>query len=307
MPDAYSKHPLTFVQQLNQLEARGLTVADRPQALETLASISYYRLSAYWHPFRIRDKNQLLSSQLRPGTGFDDVIELYEFDRQLRSLLLDAIERIEVSVRTRITYHMSHTYGAFAHTNPAHFHSGFSHGQWLTKLEDETRRSSDEFIRHYKAKYQGFPTVPTWMLTELMSFGSLSIFYKGLQNDQKAGIEDKKAVASYFGLHHKRLGNWLHTLTYVRNVCAHHSRLWNRELAIRPDKSKDPQWSAPMTPRNDRIFYVLLMLRKLLRTADKNSDWHQRTTALLDPIATNDFYRKAMGMPENWKEHPLWV
>ncbi len=144
------------------------------------------------------------------------------------------------------------------------------------------------------------------MLTEVMSFGALSFFYKGLINDHKIGVEDKKAVATYFNLHHKRLGDWLHTLTYVRNVCAHHSRLWNRELAIRPDKVKEVEWRPPMTPRNDRIFYILLMLRYLLRQSGNGDAWATEITILLEPVAKTDAYRRSMGMPENWKEHPLW-
>lgn len=302
----YQKPALTFEQQLALLAARGISVSDNPDPIQTLSSISYYRLSAYWYPFRLRDQQGNLGDKVQPNTSLRTILELYEFDRRLRSLILDAIERIEVAVRTQLTYHLAHTYGAFAHTNAAHFHPKFDHTQWIRKLEDETCRSSDEFIRHYKATYVGFPQVPIWMVTEVMSFGALSLLYSGLRNDQKLGVEDKKAVSAHFGLHHKRLGDWLHTLTYIRNVCAHHSRLWNRELAIRPDQSKDKQWLAPITPRNDRIFYVLLMLRHLLRATSNGAQWAQEMTTLLEPIANEPRWGAAMGIPKNWKEHPLW-
>lgn len=102
------------------------------------------------------------------------------------------------------------------------------------------------------------------------------------------------------------LGDWLHTLTYVRNVCAHHSRLWNRKLAIRPDKSKQLAWLPPLTPRSDRIFYVLLMLRQLLRASNNGDEWANEVNLLIKPIAKVDAYRRAMGLPENWLQHPLW-
>jgi len=306
MPEHYHKPALTFEEQLQKLEAHGMVISNREDALKQLSSISYYRLSGYWYPFRQRDDQGNVTSQFEEGSTFEQVLALYEFDRQLRSLVLDAIERVNVAIRTQITYHMAHTYGAFAHTDRRNFHPRFDHAVWLLKLEGEASRSSDEFIRHFKNKYRGFPTIPVWMLTEVMTLGALSFFYKGLQNNQKAGIEDKKAVAKHFNIHHKRLGNWLHTLTYIRNICAHHSRLWNRELAIRPDQNKAAEWSPPVTPRNDRIFYILLMLRHLLRGTDNGDSWATDATTLLEKIAINERWRTAMGMPENWKEHPIW-
>ncbi|KXJ47346.1 MULTISPECIES: Abi family protein [Gammaproteobacteria] len=300
MPEQYKKPALTFEQQLSHLQNRGLVINDQADALLKLSAISYYRLSGYWFPFRLRDKNGQPENHFIAGTGFDQVLELYEFDRHLRALVMDAIERVEVAVRTRITYHMGHTYGAFGHTVAANFHPKFDHFNWLKKLEMEASRSSDQFVRHYKERYNGFPTLPVWMLTEVMSFGALSFFYKGLKNP------DKRAVAAYFNLHPKRLGDWLHTLTYVRNVCAHHSRLWNRELAIRPDKAKEPEWQPPVTPRNDRPFYILLMLRYLLRQSGNGDEWAVQIDRLLTPITQTNTYRLAMGIPEDWKDHPLW-
>ncbi len=307
MLEQYHKQALSFEQQLERVSQRGLVIADKDAALAALSSISYYRLSAYWYPFRIIDQQGKRSNEIIPETRFEDVIELYEFDRQLRLLVMDAIERIEVAIRTSLTYHMGQAYGAFAHTDPKNFHPKFEHRKWLAKLEAETSRSSDEFIRHFRSHYHGFPTIPVWMVTEVMSLGALSFFYNGLRNDLRAGVEDKKLIAAQFDIHHKRLGNWLHILTYIRNVCAHHSRLWNRELAIRPDANRDPNWLNPITPRNDRIFYILLMLRHLLKARGNNSDWQRETTTLLKPIAAKPHFRKAMGMPENWKEHPLWA
>lgn len=306
MPENYQKPALTFSQQLSLLQQRGLVVSDKASALRQLSAISYYRLSAYWYPFRQRDGTGNILSNFVPDTEFNRITNLYEFDRKLRLLVMDALERVEVAVRTQITYHFGHTYGAFGHTDPGNFHAQFKHAVWLSKLEDETSRSSDEFIRHYQSKYDGFPRIPVWMLTEVMSFGALSFFYKGLRNDRRAGIEDKKLIADYFQIHHKRLGDWLHTLTYVRNVCAHHSRLWNRELAIRPDNSKLPEWRAPWTPRNDRIFYILLILRHLLRASGNGDEWACAVSQLMEPFADCDAQRCAMGMPENWKEHPVW-
>lgn len=302
----YNKPALTFEQQLNHLVSRGLQVDNHSDALQQLASISYYRLSAYWYPFRKRNIEGDVVSFFVPHSNFKQVIDLYEFDRKLRLLVLDALERVEVSVRTQITYHMGHKYGAFGYLDPQNFHERFNHTQWISRLNGEIHRSSDEFVNHYKTKYTDFPNIPIWMLTEVMSFGSLSFFYEGLRNARESGIEDKRIVADYFNLHHKRLGNWLHTLTYVRNVCAHHSRLWNRKLAIRPDKAKQAEWLPPVTPRSDRIFYILLILRQLLRVSGNGNEWAMEVSQLIKPIIEIDSYRIAMGIPGDWVEHPIW-
>jgi len=117
---------------------------------------------------------------------------------------------------------------------------------------------------------------------------------------------DKKPIANHFNLHAKKLADWLHTLSYIRNVCARHSRLWNRELAIRPDNGKERVWLSPITPRNDRVFYILLMLRHLLNAANNDSDWVDQVNLLLEPIASNRQWRIAMGIPDQWRQHPIW-
>jgi len=307
MLEQYTKGALTYQQQLDQLKSRGMVVKDEQQALSNLANISYYRLSAYWHVFRLRNSapNKLLD-KFEPGTQFEQAVELYEFDRRLRLLVMDAIERTEVAVRTKIAYHLGYTYGAFAHNNATIFHPKFNHSKWLQKVEDEVKQSKDVFITHYKNKYVGFPSIPIWMLTEVISMGSLSICYSGLQNNEKQGILDKKAIADQFNLHYKCFGDWLHTLTYIRNICAHHSRLWNRELAIRPDQNKERNWRLPITPCNDRIFYILLILRHMLRFNGNGDQWAQQINCLIEPITNIEKWRIAMDIPKNWKEHPIW-
>jgi abortive infection bacteriophage resistance protein len=303
---SYQKAPLSFSQQVSHLAGKGMIFYDKSAAERTLACISYYRLSGYWYPFRVRDSQNTVTDQFQANTHFSDVVSLYEFDRQLRTLVLDAIERVEVAVRTQFTYHMGHRYGAFAHTDQQNFHPSFGHAKWLAKLDEETKRSRDDFIRHYRDKYAGFPAIPIWMLTEVMSLGALSFGYNGLQNNQKQGVEDKKAIAEYFNLHYKSLGDWLHTLTYIRNLCAHHNRLWNRALAIKPDRGKNKAWMPPLTPRNDRVFYVLLMLRHLLKATDNGTYWQASINQLLAQVEPQKRWRAAMGLPENWREHPLW-
>jgi len=297
----YTKPALTFEQQLEHLQARGLEVTSPVRAIATLASISYYRLSGYWYPMRQRAPGGEVLNEFEPGATFDSAVGLYEFDRQLRLLVLDAIERVEVALRTVVTYHLGHRYGALGHENATNFHPRFEHAAWLAKLHDEVERSQDAFVTHYQRTYEGFPALPIWMVTEVMSLGSLSRLVRGLKPN------DKRDVTAGFNLHPKRLEDWLHVLTYVRNVCAHHSRLWNRELAIRPDVKGGAEWLPPVTPRNDRIFYTLLMLRHLQRCSGNGDEWAKACEALLDPVTSIDRWRIAMGFPNEWLSHPVWM
>jgi abortive infection bacteriophage resistance protein len=118
---------------------------------------------------------------------------------------------------------------------------------------------------------------------------------------------DRRAVADPLGLHHKRLEDWLHVLTYVRNVCAHHSRLWNRELAIRPATMAELEWRPPLLPRLDRVFAILLILSYLLQRQGNGAAWRTECTALLAPMAAEPRWLVAMGMPPQWLQHPHWT
>lgn len=300
MLGAYEKPPFTFDQQLEHLSARGLIMDDRDYAVSKLKTISYYRLRAYCLPFRVREDRAGVTGRFVPGARFEEIIKLYEFDRRLRLMVMDAIERVEVYVRTLVTHRLGHEYGTFGHADASNFHPRFKHAAWLEKIKKEARRSGDVFIDHYRSKYSGFPLLPIWMTTEVMSLGNLSFAYKGLK-----GV-DKKAIYGQLGLRDNRLGDWLHQLTYIRNVCAHHGRLWNRKFPIRPAAVRDPDWNPPVTPRNDRVFFVLLVLRCLLKAMDNEDRWREQVAGLIEPIAREKRFLLSMGMPADWRNHPIW-
>ena len=300
MTRTYIKKALTLQDQLALLISRGLEVDDQNEAIHKLSHISYYRLSGYAYPLRLRDGSGKVQEDFVPGSTWSEVIRLYEFDRQLRMSILSALEKVGVAVRTQLTFHFSHKYGPFGYCDAINFHPHFKHAAWHSKVTDEITQSNDEFIKHFRSTYDGYPKVPMWMMTEVISLGRLSHLYVGLQN------EDKKLVSRFFNIHHKRLGDWLHALTYIRNACAHHSRLWNRELAIRPDLVKEVEWLPPMTPRNDRIFYILLTIRYLLNSIFEGKAWTANINTLIEDIVTNPQWRAAMGIPADYLAHPLW-
>lgn len=300
----YQKPPLSFQKQLEKLQQRGLIIDDWATALTSLSNINYYRLSAYWLPFKRIDSLGNITDAFQKNSAFNDVLDLYEFDRKLRLLIMDAIERIEVSIRTSITYHLAHKCGPFVLLNKNNFHENFEHRIWLNQINEEINRSRERFIEHFKGKYHGFPNLPVWMATEVLSFGSLSILYKGLKNEDKREIAKKN-----YNLHPKTIANWLHFLTYIRNICAHHSRLWNKELAIRPtNDSLNELWLPPLTPRNDRSYIILLIIRYLLKITNNGKNWASSCEQLLNPILKQyNWAYDSMGIPKDWLNHPLWT
>lgn len=288
----YAKPALTFEQQIDLLQGRGLAVPDRQRALHWLAHVSYYRLSAYLLPFKDGET-------FRPGTTFDSVAGLYIFDRKLRLILLDAIERVEVALRTCLTYELSHAHGVFGHTESGNFAHWFKHDRFMSELTKAERDSTETFVSHYRSKYTCEEHLPIWMATELISFGQLSRVYAASHPNIK------RVFARRLNVSDRIVGSWLHTLSYVRNVCAHHSRLWNRELAIKPMLPVvSPAWPYRVAS-NERLYCVLVILRHTLVRISPRCLWHERLLTLFDghPEVSLD----AMQIPADWRTAPLWV
>jgi abortive infection bacteriophage resistance protein len=172
----YNKPALSYEDQLNLLVSRKLTCSDRARALEWLKRIGYYRLSAYFIPFRTIGSDDFLA-----GTTLDSVVDLYKFDGNLRLLVMQAMDRIEVAVRGSITHHMAHTLGPFGYADANNFDPTYKHAELLRTIAREEKRSAELFVDHYRGKYTSEPHLPIWMATELVSFGALSMMYANLR------------------------------------------------------------------------------------------------------------------------------
>ena len=309
----YDKTPLSFHDQLALLESRGLTIADKNKALAYLQEISYYRLSAYFLPY------QQTKDLFNAGTTFKQIIDTYTFDRELRLLVFDCIERIEVAIRTQMIYNMS------MHYNESHWQDNRSLfinpyynkvGRLVDPFTDfqaiiskaKTARTPEVFIKHYTNNYDTPANPPSWMCLELLTIGELSHLFIGLKNNS-----DKKSVSDFFDVHHTVFMSWLHALTYIRNICAHHSRLWNRDLAIEPEKLLKPvgKWISPQFQNNKRMFYFICVLKYMLLRANPNNSLKDKLIALFDkhpnvPIQFMGIPSDGKGNILNWQNEPLW-
>ena len=298
LPQDYQKGWKSYEQQIALLKTRGLTVADPAVAVKCLGHLNYYRFSGYCLAF------EQSRHQFSPGVTFEQVWASYEFDRVLRDLVTEALESVEVDFRTAVANHFGKVHGAFGHVSPGNFFKTFKHQTWLDKLHDETARSSELFVTHFRHRYRQFPDLPVWAATEIASFGSLSRMYSGMYKI------DQKAICCRYGLQPGDLETWMHHFVYVRNLCAHHARLWDRVWAIKPSLPAAAAWKPLYLPGSDRLFVTLLALNFILRrcsaVANFVADWRKRVESLLaKPPATEAALAK-MGLTEQWRAQPLW-
>jgi abortive infection bacteriophage resistance protein len=208
----YSKPPLTFEQQAQQLLNRGLQ-ADKSELISRLESVNYYRLSAYLHPFRQESSDTFITN-----TTLDEVWKCYTFDRQLRILIMDAIERIEVAVRTRLVYCFAHKYGAFEYLNFSCLPNleRYKYDRWIDDMGSEVKRSRETFVKHFQTKYgDKHDLPPLWMLCEVMSFGKMLTLFNGVDNEMQ------RLIAREYDIEDRILKSWLGSLNVIRNICAH--------------------------------------------------------------------------------------
>ncbi|HUI93035.1 MAG TPA: Abi family protein [Chitinivibrionales bacterium] len=291
----YDKPHLSYDDQVQLFVKRGLLVRDLKAAAEFLSRVSYYRLSAYRFPFL--QQNDLFL----PGTSFEQLTRLYKLDDALRQAFICALSPIEIYLRTRVTYQLTAKYGPFVQYDPSVFRSTFDHAKWVQAVEIEIVRGHETFLDHFKSKYSGFPRLPLWMAVEVMSFGSISKLYGGLLPDPQ------RSISSIFGIHHSVLHNWMHALTYVRNVCAHHSRLWNRELAIRPEiPRKAAEWQK-IHIDNTRIFSIAAVVDWITTKALLPSPAIEKMFSVIDEIQKQGSRFPAfMGIPSDVQLRPLW-
>ncbi len=311
----YAKPPLGLDELVERLEQRGLEVPDHARARRYLQHIGYFRLSPYTIPFQQDRSNHLF----RPGASFDDVLDLYVFDRRLRLTVMDALERVEVAVRAALTDHMS-----VSHQDPhwyvdgAHFQNPGRHAGLLgivrRTCEDRLTGPPDpaggglvhrSALEHYLTVYGSPELPPSWLMVESLTIGQLAALFKNLK---RRG--DQNAIAKSLGVTAPVLGSWLTTYVRVRNICAHHGRLWNVGLGVYPKipNSSSIAWlegvDALPVASAQRLYPVLVSLQSVMGVVSPSSGWAGRLHALV--AGRPAMNHRGMGFPEGWDQDPFW-
>lgn len=296
--EPYLKKALNTSEHLELLASRGLVIDNPERAIHYLNFIGYYRLSGYFPPFRETPDDG--SSPFKVGTRFDEILDRYIFDRKLRLLLIDALERIEVAVRSVISNKMSLAFGPFWWKEVSLFNHPF-HTEIFETIKEATDlrdgKTHHTFLAHYAKKYKG-EELPSWMVFEVLSFGKVSNIYKRLKG------QNQKAISLEFGLDNAFFESWLHCLSFARNVVAHHSRVWNRAFTIQPKVAKVVSDALPPEGAK-RLYGICVVIAYLLRIVADGSRWADRLRALLQEYPEAPLDR--MGFPTGWTGLKFWA
>ena len=282
-----------FSWQLKKMKERGLVVSDEDFALAQLGDLNYYRLRGYWLTLEQDDR-------FKQGTSFNDILEIYQLDRELRGWLWQAIAPIEIKLRTQFAYHFACLCDPDAYLDADNFRSRKSHERAIDNYQRERERAYDQgvpFVVHNMDKYG---KLPIWAAVEIMSFGTLSMLYGNLgcgtgETDGKPGVAD--AVAAAFGTKQRYLKSWTHHLVTVRNIVAHHDRLYNRVMNIRPQMlRRDTKYAS------DKQYPTFLTIRRIYEQSWP-ADWNKLASDLQCILeAHSGVDLTPMGFPKNWKD-----
>ena len=299
MKPLYTGKALSIESIIDMLKHQGLAFEDEAAAVHIFHNISYSRFKAYLVPL-MEDRS---THRFKPGASFGQAYAYYGFDRRLRELVFHELEKVEISIRTHIAYAVNGSEDGYWFTNPDHFRNKSSHRYMLSGLKREVDRSDLDAIRSFKAKYSNeFP--PCWITLEAVSMGMLSTIYDEMKPGQ---VKDR--IAAYYGVDSNTFASWLRHIVYIRNLCAHHSRLWNHTLTVLAKIPKQPKNPFPkVKPGMEKnVFYTLCVIKYLQNTVKPTNTFAGRLKALIDGFPLIGGKELAsMGFPKDWESDPFW-
>jgi abortive infection bacteriophage resistance protein len=294
----YNKQPISIKDQILKLKGRGLKFENEPKCEHYLANISYYRLRAYTYPFQDNSNDD---HPFNVEISFEKIIELYVFDRRIRMLLFDAIEKIEIAFRAQIIYNFALTHGSHWQLERSLFKREDIFETNIESLNKEIERSNETFIDHYKNKYTNPSEPPCWMSLEVSSIGLLSKMFQNLKK-----CKEKNAITTYFGLpDFSILENWMQCFSVLRNICAHHGRIWNRRLiSIKiPNFPKNPSIQNKQIYPN-KLYATLCCIEYILKIISPNNTLKNKIKEAMKNCPMKQ--EKEMGFPDGWEKDPFW-
>ena len=279
------------------LQSRGLIIEDSVKAERYLQFIGYYRLSAYMYPLLQMPKEQ---HRYKPNMTFRHVMMLYRFDKNLRLLLFNEIEKIEVAVRSTIVNTGCELLGdSFWITNGDFFIDKNKFNHTLELIDSEMHKSREDFIVHFRQTYSNaYP--PAWMLAEILPFGVMTNIYSNIKSARV-----KKRIAGKFGLQIAPFESWLTIITLTRNACCHHARVWNKQNTIKPmlPNKMTGKWITLPTDTL-RVYFDICIIKHFVDVLSPQNDMKTKIDALLKCFPDVDI--RAMGFPAGWECEPLW-
>lgn len=283
----YKKPPMKIKEQIKLLRERGLIVDDEEKLERYLRNISYYHFSIYFKHFQSND-------HFIEGTNFEDVLNIYVFDQKLRLLLLDVLERIEKSFKCRFAYEVSILSGdACWIADKKYFKNELEHNNRVIKILEDLKYSKEIFIKHYYENYSLPEYPPIWMIIETLTFGQCVMICNQLKR------ENVKVIADTYGINGKLLSNWFHALSIIRNFCAHHARLWNREVVITLNQRHRLYGKLFDNSNGNRLFNYLIVMQVINCKFNPTSKWVERLEKI---VVDHNIKISHMGFPEDWKE-----
>ncbi|WNY27888.1 hypothetical protein MmiEs2_00660 [Methanimicrococcus stummii] len=293
----YSKPSYSVQNQIERLKGKGLQFEKEYEAESFFQYNNYYRWKGYAYHFQ--DHNAL-NSLFTKTTHFETITEIYNFDRELRSLIFSSIETIEIALKAQIIYQYSLVYGSHWYLNPDLFRDKRMYLDSMKVLFGEVSGSKEMFIGHYLNKYNDPSLPPVWSCLEIVSFGYMSKFFKNLK-----GGNCKKDVAQMFGLADPNiLDNWIQCISVLRNICAHHGRLWRRKfLPVTIPKNPSKCFVNDIGSPFD-LYAPICCIKYLSDRINPNNDFKEKLKILLNKYPSID--TKYLGFPLDWKQEMFW-
>lgn len=305
-----NQRPRTIAEQIQLLKQKGMHFYDEDAAKKCLEHISYFRLKYYWKDMIDPESPD---GEFLDSASFDDVIRRYEFDRQLRLILFDSIEMIEIALRTKIITNISLSAGSGTwYLDMKWFEREDYHEDFIYDLKYEFNRSTEPYAKEYISEHNDWDyesligaSPDAWMIFEGATFGTLSKMYKNLKNQS----HEASMIANDFGLYSAReLGSWLESISVVRNIIAHHSRLWNRTLAKKTINLKGHKYLWLRTPLTDnqreKPYGVIVAMMYLCNAIDHNNLIKDKLLTLLNTFTDVPYQR--LGFVGDWRNDPIW-
>lgn len=297
----YEKPPLATEEQATLLLSRGLSGISMQDLQVKLNSINYYRLRGYTYPYQDNSKKD---TPFLKNASWAFIWNDYVLDSRLRSLIFEGIGHIEIAFRTQLELVMSLKYGSRWYSDSRYFYNKSRYENDIEELEKDWSRSHEDFKNHYEAKYEDSLRPPAWMIFETATFGVTSKFYSNMHSS----FAEKAEIATYFGFSKasvKILVSWIHHLNTVRNICAHHSRLFSKVNITRPvfPRHIKGKW-VKVWPKEDRIYASICIIKRLLDICAPEFDFINRLKPIINAFRSEQL--ATMGFPDNWENEDLF-